>query len=57
LTLDAVKFRTCAGTGRCQGAFDLARILRILAREGESLPLDLKKNDAGSRVILGRTRR
>jgi glycerol-3-phosphate dehydrogenase len=57
LTLDAVKFRTCAGTGRCQGAFDLARILRILAREGGPLPLDLKKNDAGSRVILGRTRR
>ena len=33
VTYDGVKYRTRAGMGRCQGAFDKPRILRILSRE------------------------
>jgi glycerol-3-phosphate dehydrogenase len=55
-TLDAVKFRTRAGAGRCQGAFDLTRVLKILSREAGSSPLELEKNDIGSRILRGRGR-
>ena len=32
-SVDAVKFRTGAGMGRCHGAFCMPRVMRILARE------------------------
>jgi glycerol-3-phosphate dehydrogenase len=50
-TLDAVKFRTCAGTGRCQGAFDLSRILNVLSRELGCEPRAILKNEAGSGML------
>ena len=49
-TLDALKFRTRAGLGRCQGAFDLSRILHIMSRELRVDPTSITKNDPGSEV-------
>jgi glycerol-3-phosphate dehydrogenase len=56
LTLDAIKFRARAGAGRCQGAFDLTRIIKILCRERGCSPLELEKNEAGSRILEGYTK-
>jgi glycerol-3-phosphate dehydrogenase len=55
-TIDAIKFRTLAGTGRCQGAFDLERILKLVAEYGLQDILKICKNDEGSNIISGFTR-
>jgi glycerol-3-phosphate dehydrogenase len=54
-TLDAVKFRTRAGMGRCQGAFDLSRILQIMSRELRIPATEITKNGPFSRVLVGST--
>lgn len=52
-TLDAVKRRTRAGMGRCQGGFCLPRVARILARElGRPLE-EIEKDRAGSPLFVG----
>ena len=50
-TIDAIKFRTLAGTGRCQGAFDLERILKLVSKYGFLDILKICKNEEGSNII------
>lgn len=55
-TVDAVKRRTNAGMGRCQGGFCSPRILEILARELGISPLEIKKDIQESRILLEETK-
>lgn len=53
---DGIKRRTWLGTGRCQGAFDLPRVIELICRETGCQPEDVTKNGPGSAFIMGRTR-
>lgn len=53
VTLDAVKRRTRAGMGRCQGGFCQSRVLRILARELECAAGEILLEQPGSQVVTG----
>lgn len=55
-TLDAIKRRTRAMAGRCQGGFDLPWIVEILARELGIRPWEVTKNGPGSEVLAAPTR-
>ena len=44
-TYDAIKRRTWLGTGRCQGAFDMPRVVDILARELDADPVTSPRRD------------
>jgi len=55
-TYDALKRRTWLGTGRCQGSFDLDRVITILARELGTSVQDITKKGGKSHFILGMTR-
>lgn len=55
-TYDAMKRRTRVGTGRCQGAFDLPLVIRIMARELGLSPLEITKKGGGSRLLLRETK-
>ena len=51
ITLDAIKFSTRAGTGRCQAGFCTSRILKIIERE-TGIPLEkITKKGPGSEVV------
>lgn len=51
-TLDGIKFRARAGTGRCQGGFCQPFIMKILSRE-LGIPLqEITKNGPGSEQIM-----
>lgn len=53
-TLDGVKFRSRAGTGRCQAGFCTMRCLEILA-DSRGVPISsLCKNDDGSWILMDR---
>lgn len=55
-TLDAVKRRTRAGMGRCQGGFCLPRLLSIMSEELE-IPMEkLTKSGPGSPLFSRRTK-
>jgi glycerol-3-phosphate dehydrogenase len=55
-TVDAVKRRTRAGMGRCQGGFCTPRIVEILSRE-LGIPADtIRKKDGSSVLLTGRTK-
>ena len=55
-TYDAIKRRTWLGTGRCQGSFDMPRIIALLAQELD-LPMDqITKKGSGSEFILRPTK-
>jgi glycerol-3-phosphate dehydrogenase len=54
--LDAVKRRTRAGMGRCQGGFCSPRIVEILARELGVDMLEITKKGAASHILTGRTK-
>lgn len=55
-TLNAVKFRTRAGMGRCQGGFCRSRVAAILARE-LGIPLNqVTLRGEGSRLFVGGTK-
>ncbi len=55
-SVDAVKRRVRAGTGRCQGGFCGPKVIEILARE-LGIPIEaVNKNNAGTYMIAGRTR-
>lgn len=56
LTIDALKFKTWAGAGRCQGAFDISRIIEILSRETGKDPSGILKRGRGSNIVTGYTR-
>jgi len=55
-SLDAVKRRTRAGMGRCQGGFCSPRVMAILARELGIDPLEVTKCGSGSEMLKGRTK-
>jgi len=56
LTIDAIKRRTRAGMGRCQGGFCISRVASIMARE-LAIPLEeVTKSGAGSRLLIGKTK-
>jgi len=55
-TVDAVKWRTRAGMGRCQGGFCTPAVLNILARETGRKVTEVCKHEPGSELILGKTR-
>ncbi len=55
-TLDAVKRRTRAGMGRCQGGFCSPRVMEILSRELSRPWTALTKDGGASRLVVGATR-
>ncbi len=56
LTIDAIKRRTRAGMGRCQGGFCNSRVAKILARE-LGIPLeDVTKDGDGMNLFVGKTK-
>ncbi len=56
-TYDAIKRRTRVGTGRCQGAFDLPRVLEIMSAELGISPLALTQRGGESRYLSRPTKR
>jgi len=55
-SLDAIKRRTKAGMGRCQGGFCSPRVLRILSEELKISPLRITKKGPGSEVLKTMTK-
>ena len=54
--IDAVKRRTRAGMGRCQGGFCQAKVLEILARELGKDETEITLKGEGSHILKERTR-
>jgi len=52
--INAVKMRTRAGMGRCQGGFCSPEILRILSKELQRDPLSITQCGGCSKVLLGK---
>ena len=55
-SIGAVKRRTNAGMGRCQGGFCGPRVMEILCRELGYDPLQVPQDQAGAAVLVGRTK-
>ncbi|MGC9348959.1 MAG: NAD(P)/FAD-dependent oxidoreductase [Anaerolineae bacterium] len=55
-TYDAIKRRTWLGTGRCQGAFDMPRVVDILARELDMKPEEITKKGPPSEFLVRKTK-
>lgn len=55
-SVDAVKRRTRAGMGRCQGGFCMPHVVEILARELNVPMTDITKNGKNSKMLAGRTK-
>ncbi len=55
-TYDAIKRRTWLGTGRCQGGFDMTRVVEILSRELGISPLEVTKRGTGSEYLFRTTK-
>ncbi len=56
-TYDAIKRRTWLGTGRCQGGFDLPRVVALLAQE-LNIPVEaVTKKGPGSQFLYRPTKR
>ena len=53
---DAIKRRTWLGTGRCLGAFDMPRVVDILARELGVSHTEVTKKGAGSAFLVRETK-
>lgn len=53
---DALKRRTWLGTGRCQGGFDMPRVVAILSEELGLSPEEVTKKGAGSELLYRRTK-
>jgi len=56
LSVDAVKRRTRAGMGRCQGSFCLPRIAKIIAREANIPVEEVVKNSENSKLFVGKAK-
>lgn len=52
-TIDAVKRRTRAGMGRCQGGFCSPRVLEILSEELHIAPTEVTKCGGNSKLLVG----
>ena len=55
-TVDAIKRRVRAGTGRCQGGFCGPKVIEILARELKLPVAEVRKNLMGSYMLTGQIR-
>lgn len=55
-SLDGVKRRTRAGTGRCQAGFCAPKVMEILARERNIPFLDVTKSGGASQIVSHRTK-
>ena len=55
-TLDAIKRRTRAGMGRCQGGFCGPRVVEILSEELGISPLEVTKRGGNSQVLKARAK-
>lgn len=55
-SVDAVKRRTRAGMGRCQGGFCAPRIVEILSRELGIPMQDIRKKEGKSALLTGKTK-
>ena len=55
-TYDALKRRTWLGTGRCQGGFDMSRVVAILSRELGIPSLEVSKRGLGSEFLFRQTK-
>ena len=55
-SVDAIKRRTRAGMGRCQGGFCQPKVLEILARELGKDWTEIHLKDAGSQILFEETR-
>lgn len=53
---DAIKRRTWLGTGRCQGGFDMPRVVHILSEELGIAPEEVTKKGTGSPLLYRRTK-
>lgn len=56
-TVDGIKRRLRAGMGRCQGGFCTPKVMEILCRELGREPTEILKNNPGSYMISGYSRR
>lgn len=56
LSVDAIKRRTRAGMGRCQGSFCLPRIAKIIAREAGIPVEEVVKNSENSKLFVGKAK-
>ncbi|MCD8224790.1 MAG: (2Fe-2S)-binding protein [Clostridiales bacterium] len=52
-SVNAVKMRTRAGMGRCQGGFCQGRVVEILCEELGITPLDVTQSGDGSNILVG----
>lgn len=52
-TVNAVKMRTRAGMGRCQGGFCQSRVVEILCEELGLSPLEVTQSGGSSYILLG----
>ena len=55
-SINAVKRRTGAGMGRCQGGFCSPRVHELIARELGIDPLTVCLEDEGSELLVGETK-
>ena len=55
-SVDAIKRRTRAGMGRCQGGFCQPKVVEILARELGKEWTEIHLKDGGSQILFGETR-
>lgn len=55
-TYDAIKRRTWLGTGRCQGGFDMPRVVNIMARELNVPLTEITKRGDGSQYLFRETK-
>jgi glycerol-3-phosphate dehydrogenase len=55
-TISAVKYRTRAGMGRCQGGFCLPKIVEILKEEYGLSPEEIKLKNLDSHLFIGETK-
>lgn len=52
-SIDAIKRRTRAGMGRCQGGFCFLKVMEIIARECNMTIDEVTKENSNSRIIVG----
>ncbi len=57
VTIDAIKRRTRAGMGRCQGAFCMPRVMEILSRETGMNMGEILKSSYGSNIVMPKEKR
>jgi glycerol-3-phosphate dehydrogenase len=55
-SIDAIKRRTRAGMGRCQGGFCMPRVLEIISREGDMGKESVTKSGGKSFILTGKTK-